>query len=63
MADIAMCTNRQCQSFSDCYRAQAKANPHRQTYMDFKPKEGADKCADFWEIYNPINPLNSGEQE
>ena len=47
MADISMCMNTDCPSREKCYRFTAKANPYRQSYMDFKPEDGADKCEDF----------------
>lgn len=46
MPDIAMCTKEDCPSFSHCYRAQARPNKHRQSYMNFDNKK-YDECADY----------------
>ncbi len=47
MPDIAMCTNEKCPFFNDCYRAQAKPDPYRQSYMNFEP-DSRGVCASFW---------------
>jgi len=49
MPDISMCLNKKCPSWEKCHRAQAKPNPHRQTYAGFQVGE-EDKCEYFWEI-------------
>lgn len=46
MADIAMCTKSDCPSFGECYRAQAKPNEYRQSYMDFD-NAGESCCDDY----------------
>lgn len=43
-----MCSNALCHSKDYCYRFTATPNIHRQSYMGFGPKEGEDKCDDFW---------------
>ena len=52
MPDISMCLNKQCPLFAQCYRAQARANPYRQCYADFKfeIKDGKTFCKDFWPL-------------
>lgn len=35
MSDITMCANRECPLRAKCYRAQAVANPHWQSYGMF----------------------------
>jgi len=45
MADISMCTDKECPKHLQCYRFTAPANPHWQTYADFKWDEGCDR---FW---------------
>jgi len=46
MADIAMCEKSDCPSFKECYRAQAKPNEYRQSYMDFD-NAGEICCDDY----------------
>ena len=46
MADISKCTNQECPSHLNCYRYTAQAGMH-QSYMEYKPKKGKDKCDDF----------------
>ncbi len=45
-----MCMNKECPSRFKCYRFVAKGNPNWQSYADYKPKEGEDKCEDFWDV-------------
>lgn len=49
MSDISMCQNKDCPSYEQCYRFMATPNPYRQSYMDFKPKDGEARCDDFIE--------------
>jgi len=49
MADISMCKNQECKSKDNCHRFTAPANRHWQTYAEFTPKKGEDKCDDFWD--------------
>jgi len=37
MADITMCQIKDCPKADTCYRINAPANKHRQSYADFKP--------------------------
>ena len=46
MADISMCANHACPISSGCYRFTAQANPYRQAYMSYHPKEDGT-CDDF----------------
>ena len=48
MPDISMCSNVLCPSKEYCYRYTAIANPRRQSYMEFAPEEGEDKCDHFY---------------
>ena len=50
MPDISMCTNEKCPSKEKCYRFMAVPSDWRQSYSEWKPKEGEDKCDGFWEI-------------
>lgn len=47
MPDIAMCFGVGCKDREQCYRFKAEPNPYRQSYADFKPKEGEGRCDDF----------------
>lgn len=49
MVDISMCNNSKCPSKDKCYRFRAIPNS-RQSYSEFKPEKGKDKCDAFWEI-------------
>lgn len=53
MPDIAMCQNKSCPSRQDCYRFMAAPTPWYQSYMDFKPAPGADRCDDFQPLWRP----------
>ena len=48
MPDITMCTNKSCDDFDKCYRAQAEPS-YFQSYAEFLPKVmfGGDIC-DFF---------------
>jgi len=46
MADISMCSKKDCPSFEHCYRAQAKANEYRQAYGMFD-NSGESCCDDY----------------
>ena len=48
MPDISMCTNSFCLSKDYCYRFTAIPSKLWQSYADFNPKKGEDKCEDFW---------------
>ena len=48
MADISKCRNKDCKDKETCYRFNAKANPYRQAYSDFKPVDGV--CKNYWSI-------------
>lgn len=50
MPDISLCANKECPSYSKCYRAQAVPNEFRQAYGMFRPKEGKDSCRYFWPL-------------
>lgn len=47
MPDISMCANDSCPSRNECYRFRAIPNEHRQSYQQYSPKEGEDRCDDF----------------
>lgn len=47
MPDIAMCANG-CPSKDTCWRFWAPPTPNWQSYMDFKPEPGQDKCDSYW---------------
>jgi len=40
MPDISMCNNQECPLKEKCYRYKAEPNPYRQSYGDFKYKNG-----------------------
>lgn len=46
MADITMCSNKECPKKEQCYRFTATPNPYRQGYMELKPDENGE-CKDF----------------
>jgi hypothetical protein len=46
MADITMCQDKECPKKEQCYRYTAPANPYRQSYFVYSPREG-DKCVMF----------------
>lgn len=48
MPDISKCNNYQCPSKEQCYRFTSEPNTY-QTYADFKPEEGEDKCNYYWD--------------
>lgn len=48
MPDISMCKNGMCPSMEYCHRYTATPSDFRQSYADFGPEEGEDKCDHFW---------------
>ena len=42
MADISMCLNEKCFKHTECYRFNAIANDHWQSYTDFKEENWKD---------------------
>jgi len=46
MADISMCSNKDCPKKERCYKFTATPNPYRQSYDYFKPDENGE-CKDF----------------
>ena len=50
MTDISMCLNKQCESRTTCYRFTAIPNEYRQSYSDFQPVDGEDKCGEYMPI-------------
>ena len=50
MPDISMCENKSCPSRSRCYRFTAKPSQCMQSYGDFEPKPGEDKCEFYWRL-------------
>ena len=54
MPDITMCTNKNCDDFDKCYRAQANPTPLYQSYAEFIPVVmfGGDKCVHFMPLRN-----------
>lgn len=57
MPDISKCRNLNCPSKEQCYRFTSEPNLY-QTYSDFKPEEGKDKCDYFWQNYETDDKLN-----
>ena len=47
MPDISMCLNKQCESRTTCYRFTAIPSEYRQSYSDFQPADGEDKCREY----------------
>lgn len=61
MGDFSMCSNQQCPSKEQCYRFMAI--PSRfQSYANFTPKEGEDKCEYFEEAF-PEDNKNSNKKK
>jgi len=60
MADISMCSNKQCPLKLKCYRFTAPANPHWQTYADFEYDEEKG-CEYFWDNKDRQNELSNME--
>lgn len=54
MSDITMCKDKACPERGDCYRAQAPANPDRQSYFVASPRDGA-QCTYHWPMSDRIN--------
>lgn len=50
MADITMCSNKNCPLHSTCYRFNATASKHRQSYAVFI--YGATGCIYYWPMGN-----------
>lgn len=48
--DISMCENTSCPSKETCYRFKAVPNEYRQSYMEFKVKEGEKKCYHYMKL-------------
>lgn len=46
MADISMCTDKDCPSRVHCYRYRARVNQYRQSYM--RPERAGEKCDYYW---------------
>lgn len=61
MPDISMCRNKECPSYSRCYRAQAVPNPRRQSIMKFDHK-GGSRCEYFWQIDGGAKVVDAEEQ-
>lgn len=49
MADISMCKNEECLSRNVCYRYKAEPSTP-QWWIRFEPKEGEEKCENFWPL-------------
>jgi len=64
MPDISMCSNKDCPSRGQCYRARAKPTPGRQSYIHFTVSAG-DRCNYFWEIegHEPLQPDDLFEED
>lgn len=58
MPDIAMCGNEDCPSAKECYRFRAKPSDW-QSYMDFQPPPGEDRCGDFWPLSEASSELRA----
>jgi len=52
MADITMCSNKECPLREECYRAMAAESKYRQAYSYFKYMivDGKPECEFFWPI-------------
>lgn len=48
MPDISMCQNTKCLSHTKCYRFTATPNELWQSYAEFKPIDGEDRCSHYW---------------
>lgn len=66
MADISMCENQQCPSKEQCYRFKAIPSTY-QSYANFTPEKGEDKCEYFEQIYetkeNKISTLEDSLED
>lgn len=47
MADISLCMNKDCPKADTCYRAKARPNEFRQSYI--KPEKMGDECMFYWQ--------------
>ena len=58
MADITMCQDNKCAKHELCYRAQATANPYRQSYFMWNPElveqHTLNGCEYFWPLPNEV---------
>ena len=52
MADITICTNKQCPSRGYCYRFNATPNSYGQSYAEYAPNE-AGKCDGYIQMRSP----------
>ena len=54
MADITMCSTEGCSLEPNCFRKQATANEHRQSYAEFEHRidgrKGLSQCAYYWPL-------------
>lgn len=54
MADICMCSDKGCPKYGVCYRAQATANPYRQSYFMWNEESAEEHalgiCEHFWPV-------------
>lgn len=48
MADIMMCTNEECKQAPTCYRFNAEANEHRQSYMADPKKDCEEQEYEYY---------------
>lgn len=58
MSDICMCSNIKCNKRDTCYRAQAKPNPHYQTYSEFP---GGKDCEYYWRMKEKDDTVQAPE--
>ena len=50
MADITMCMDMSCSEKLSCYRYNAPANPHRQSYFAKSPRNSEGTCDYYWHM-------------
>lgn len=50
MADITMCMDMSCSEKLSCYRYNAPANPHRQSYFVKSPRDTEGSCTSYWKM-------------
>ena len=65
MADITMCSGKDCPAKETCYRFTAQKNNHWQSYFTIPPiKDG--KCDMYWDknaenIFNQLKNITNGK--
>ncbi len=54
MPDISMCQGIGCERAASCYRAQAKPNPHRQSWFARPPMDDSGDCKSYWPMEDAV---------